>query len=236
MSANTARHVCVCVWGEAVAQPHRGTPHRRLGARRPNLVRRRVGNRRHAAHPASGFKNFGYADFYSNSAFRGAIIQQNWEIWEANTFAPIYGNLHTVWWIRVLLYIVFFEEGVSKCGSIFLAILYKSANCVEFLTSKQAFRCNFCSTRTFLPVFCSRAQAVTPQSAGRHAAERTPPRAPAPASVSNAYPSARPGVRTPASARRRAAPASRSGISAICRKGLQCTQLCGIIVVHDSIR
>ena len=84
-----------------------------------------------------------------------------------------------MWRIRVLLYIVFFEEGGSKCGSIFLAILYKSANCVEFLTSKQAFRCNFCSTRTFLPVFCSRAQAVTPQSTG-HPAPRCPHRCPTP--------------------------------------------------------
>ena len=137
--------------------------------------------------------------------------------------------------------------GGSKCGSIFLAILYKSANCVEFLTSKQAFRCNFCSTRTFLPVFCSRAQAVTPQSTG-HPAPRRPHRCPTPTQAparrrSDIRPPQRPGALpiAPAPARHRlsdhrAAGAGRSGFSAICRKGLQCTQLCGIIVVHDSIR
>ena len=102
--------------------------------------------------PAADPKNFGYADFYSNSAFRGRFIQQNWEIWEADTFTLSIYNLHMVGHIRVLLYMVFFEMGASKCGSIFLAILYKSANFIEFLPPKPPFCCNFCGTRTFLLV------------------------------------------------------------------------------------
>ena len=86
--------------------------------------------------PAVDPENFEYADFYSNLAFRGAIIQQNWGIWEDDTLTPSIYNLHMVWHVSVLLYMVLSEIRVSKYESIFLAILYKSANSIEFLPLK----------------------------------------------------------------------------------------------------